>query len=184
MLVVTSDDPITESLQKLFKYEKNWYNQIKEVLQRYRLDFNEDEIRKMDKYEWRCTYKEKVRSVTVQQLMKEKQELAKGEGMEEYRELAMKQYLYSLSPTDARMAFKIRAEMWDIKTFQHYKYGEGIRCRVCDEGNEDLDHIVNECSWIERGLKVVKVHSENEEDIMEVIRCVTRFRELASILKD
>ena len=68
------------------------------------------------------------------------------------------------------MIFKIRAEVLDIKSFRQYKYDDDL-CRLCSNGIESPDHIVNSCTGIPRyGSEHVDVTSEDVSHMRTIVR--------------
>ena len=51
-------------------------------------------------------------------------------------------------------------------------------CRLCQRGNETVEHIVNHCEEIERTVSVPDVFSLIREDIEVVLNCVKIFVKL------
>ena len=70
--------------------------------------------------------------------------------------------------------FQIRAEVYDIKTFRTYKYGNDT-CRLCKNGIENMDHIMNECVEVRRNNKRVDGADEDEDNIRNVISRIRCF---------
>ena len=65
-----------------------------------------------------------------------------------------------------------------------YNYDVGdTACRLCEGGEETVDHIVNCCKCIER-TSTIPVDSLIREDVDEVVKRVTMFRTLIAELED
>ena len=101
----------------------------------------------MSKYKWKKEVKEKVRKYAIEEMNKD------GDGKKwtklllPYERFSRQLYFSNLSPQKARIVFKIRAGVLDIKAFRRYKYSDTI-CRLCGDGEEDIDHIASKCKEI------------------------------------
>ena len=82
-------------------------------------------------------------------------------------------YFDHLYPSKARMLFKIRAFVYDIKANRSYSYKDEI-CRLCGAEKEDTWHILNDCSKVARStdLRILNVYKLSDESMHETL---TRF---------
>ena len=96
--------------------------------------------------------------------------MSKGSHVPEYTSLKTRSYFYYLNLEEARKVFQIRTETYDIKTFRSYMYGDDTTCRLCKNATEDIEHIMNECTEIERcNNKRVVVGDEEKENIQTMV---------------
>ena len=87
-------------------------------------------------------------------------------------------YFDELNTDDARTYFKIRSEVFDIKAFKSYMYDDDI-CRLCNNGPEDMDHIINQCEEIPRHMhENVDLQAED----VELVRVGESHRSKGSVL--
>ena len=86
-------------------------------------------------------------------------------------------YFDELNTDDARTYFKIRSEVFDIKAFRSYMYDDDI-CRLCNNGPEDMDHIINQCEEIPRHMyENVDLRTEDVELVRVIVRRAQYFQE-------
>ena len=74
----------------------------------------------------------------------------------------------------ARTYFQLRTGTLDIKTERQYKY-QDTRCRLCENGEEDIIHIVNKCCKMPHHSTVLDIHSTNIEDIQLITSSIILF---------
>ena len=58
--------------------------------------------------------------------------------------------------------------MIDIKERRRYKYGDDVLCRLCNEGIESINHVINECTEISRTRTIDDAFSTSEEDTRDI----------------
>jgi hypothetical protein len=113
--------------------------------------------------------------VSLDKLNEARKKLKKGKDLSEYSVLEPQGYFEELTAKEARTFFKIRAEVFDLKCFRTYKYEDSI-CRLCEDGEEDLNHVVNECTEIPRfRLDPINTSTEDIDDIRDIIRRMDYF---------
>ena len=163
--IVTLDehDPVrvVYQQQSRFEYEENWHNDIKERLERYNIGESEEEIKDMKKEKWKRLVKGKVEDYAVEQINKECNEKKKTTLFTTYKEFNIEPYLVKMQPDLARTIFSIRAGVLDIKTYRMYKYND-TKGRLCNEEDEDIDHILKKCSKLPRYESLIRLN-----DIMQ-----------------
>ena len=180
--IVTLDeqDPVLRCYteQKKYPFENNWAKDIKETFSHLGLQHSEGEIANMTKDQWKRIVKKKLNETALEDLHNQKSRLKKGSIINRYQELSTKKYFEELNASDARTFFKIRAEVYDIKTFRKYQYDDDV-CRLCGNGSEDLDHIINRCKEIPRhGSHQIEEGSEDIDNVKIIIRRVNYFQDM------
>ena len=91
-----------------------------------------------------------------------------------YRDINIQKYFQHLQPNDARLLFKVRASIVDIKSCRSYKYNDNI-CRLCGIEGEDINHILNYCPKISRTYIIENFTKPKDKQEEEQI--VKRFEE-------
>ena len=72
--------------------------------------------------------------------------------------------------------FHIRSGSIDLKTNRPYKYGDDVSCRLCKKKPESVNHVVNECVFIERE-DLLDIYSLKREEMTKVSRRCIDFQE-------
>lgn len=119
----------------------NWWCGVKELMQRYSLLLNEEDIKNMAK----DTFKKKVKSAVTNQAYKDltnECKLKKKTSNLRYEKLETQKYIKVMYPGAAKIIFKCRAKTLNIKEHMTYKYNDSV-CRWCGICDEKLEHIVN-----------------------------------------
>ena len=94
-----------------------------------------------------------------------------------------KEYMKKMTPGDARLLFSIRSKTIDLRGVRTYMYDE-TKCRLCEQGIEDIDHAVNRCIHVTRTRKII-TEEEIMGDDMEISKyVVTRMKEFVTKVKD
>ena len=84
-------------------------------------------------------------------------------------------YFYELkNPNDARMIFRIHADIYDFKASRRYQYGSDLACRLCSKCVEDVDHVINKCELIDNNKKI-NIYSNEIEVINEIVKRTKQF---------
>ena len=95
-----------------------------------------------------------------------------------YADLEQQEYLMCLSPKRARIYFQLRAGVFDFKCNRSYKYTDET-CRLCGNGLENTDHIINHCSKIQRSADSFEcIYSTSGRETLELIDRVEQFQDL------
>jgi hypothetical protein len=163
--------------QKKFTAEENWVKEMAATRIRFSITESDEEIKQLTKPEWKRIVCRQVKKVALEELLE--QRLKKGAAII-YEQLDTKKYFKELSAGDARLMFKLRAEIYDIKAFRKYQY-QDTACRLCDSAMENLEHIVNECREIPRSTNKINLHTEDMDDIKTIIRRTRFFEDLINV---
>ena len=178
ILTLDETDPVrcAYNQQKLFPYEKNWYNEVLSLRSTYELTETDEEISIISKDKWKSVLTVAVHKYALRVLNCENTQKSKTSHLSPYTAFEPKQYFKFLSPADARLMFAIRSGTLDIKAFRKYKYGEGdTLCRLCGIAEESLEHIVNECNDIQRTVPVTDLFSADRDVVEAVVSRVKQF---------
>ena len=146
ILTQEEDDPVRVVYQEQLKFvaEKNWGNEVKKLRLTYGITETDQEITSYSKEHWKNLVKKKIRSYSNEILNTELKELKQGSKLNPYVELKTQEYIESFQPLKARKLFHVRAGIIDLKTVRKYWYNDS-KCRLCQNGEEDVEHVVNSC---------------------------------------
>ena len=181
ILTLDAEDPVYLSYnqQKLFEFEKNWYNEVMQLRSKYGLTQTDDEIGKMSEEKWKAVVRKQVFKEALDYLNHENSLKSRTSHHPARTDMRTQDYFLYLYPADARLLFSIRCGTLDLKTLRKYNYEDGdVLCRLCQRGNETVEHIVNHCEEIERTVSVPDVFSLIREDIEAVLNRVKIFVKL------
>ena len=69
----------------------------------------------------------------------------------EYKKLEMQSYLKSdrFYQEEAKLMFKLRSNMFNVKRNFSSMYKQNFNCRLCDNETEDQKHLLN-CVWLKK----------------------------------
>ena len=151
---------------------RNWWRDVENLLVKYELSFDEDEMVSMSKE----SYKKRVKMAVTEKAFAEL--IHKNEGKKrttnwKYEKLETQKYIRQLDPTLAKIIFKCRAKTLNIKNHMKYKYKDNLSCRWCGVYEETLEHIVN-CGQDTHIHEVEKSLQEMEIGKLEEIAVRTR----------
>ena len=105
----------------------------------YEIKETDCEIKKYKIEKWKILLKNKVKEKVFSELCLEAQSKTKFKNLK-YEFLEREQYVSKLPPKTARLVFKIRTSMIDVKTNFKSKYADDMTCRI-DLEEETLDHL-------------------------------------------
>ena len=79
----------------------------------------------------------------------------------------------------ARTFFQLKAGTYDVKANRTFRY-EDTTCRLCQNDDETVDHVVNQCDQVKRGspIDTNNMHNLLEEDVIEMVERVHLFQEM------
>ena len=185
ILSLDEGDPVflAYSQQKLFEFEKNWFNEVEALKEQYGILETENQIKGMTRERWKAKVKEYVYKYALEKLNHENSLKSKTSHHPEYDRLETKEYFLYLPPADARLYFAVRCGIVDLKTLRTYKYGDLDRkCRLCEKDDETLDHVINKCEKIPRTEEIHDIFSSRREDVMDVVAQMKTFIKLVEDL--
>ena len=178
ILTLEDDDPVKTAYnqQKLFPYEKNWYNEVITLRSKYGLTQTDSEIAELSKDKWKSQVKTAVIELALEYLNNENSEKTKTCHLPVYTALQPQKYFEYLPPADSRLLFSIRSGTLDIKTFRKYNYTDGdTLCRLCGEADETIEHIVNQCKDVRRSYHVENIFTDQKDEVEVVVSRVRDF---------
>ena len=132
------DDPVQRILsqQKLLPYEKNWWNGVVQLLEKYDLrDVNYGDI---TKEEWKSIVNINITDYAFKQLKNECSGMTKTFHLK-YESFERQQYLTSCPSDIARLIFKIRGRVLNCRD-NHHSSNEILTCRMCNVHIETQNH--------------------------------------------
>ena len=166
--------------QKLFEYEKNWFNEVVGLRDKYGISETDEQIREMSREKWKATVKGCIFKYALDKLNQENSCKSKTSHHPDYEKLETQEYFSYLRPADARLYFAIRCGIVNLKSLRKYNYDEDDRtCRLCERDDETLDHVVNKCGLIPRTVEIPNIFSTKQEDVIEVVARVKMFLKMA-----
>jgi hypothetical protein len=176
------DDPIKMVYVEELKFPTamNWANEVRKLREKYEITETDEEIPSYTKERWKGIVKSKVNPYALEILNKEMGEQKHGQMLEPYNKLKAQTYLKTLQPPKSRKLFHVRAGVLDVKAVRKYWYSDST-CRLCQGGNENVHHIVNECDKIPRSTFIDNVLTN---DIVEMEAIADRCISFASKVKE
>ena len=136
------DDPVHAVYKEQLNYnfEENWANYIFQLRHTYNLPLNDENIKKMTLSQWKSVVKSAIRQDAFMQLTIQCANNRKTSHLK-YESFVRASYLKKLDPNIARVIFKARTRMFDIKVNYKRKYKFNVDCPFCKYYDETFDHI-------------------------------------------
>ena len=187
ILSLEDEDPVKENYeqQKLYLFEKNWFNEVSALRSKYDIGHTDEEIISMSKEKWKSVVHSNVRAFALNHLNAENLCKSKTSNLPAYSSLIPQSYFEFLRPADARLFFAMRSGTLDIKTMRRYNYEDGdVLCRLCGKDEETLGHIVNNCQFVSRSYHMEDILSVVKEDVVEVVSRVKQFNHLVEEIQN
>ena len=171
------DDPVLMAYTEQIKYEyaPNWGNNVKTIRSNYGIKQTDEEVKSMSKRRWKRIIKGTITAHTLNKLSEEARKQKRASNILPYNEFKTQKYISNFPTPMARKLFHARLGILDIKGLRTYKYGNDLKCRLCDGGDENVDHIVNTCPSILRTNLIQNIYTNNEEEMKEVARRCLEF---------
>ena len=144
--------------QKTKEY-KGWYNEVKNLAREYKINIEEEFIRKSTKEEWKKEITVKINRKIEEKIEKLTRNKTKLRNIKEDK-YEMKQYMKKGTLNECKESLKIRLNM--IETTANFigRYGEDIQCKACGEKEETTEHIL-ECKTYRKMTR--RENRENRE---------------------
>ena len=163
ILCLDENDPVRRVYEqsKRFEFEKTWFREVKALIQKYDLEDVEENIKEIEKEQWKKQVNERVEATVIKQY---NEEYKKGKMTRAYHpleKLELKEYMKELKPSRARTLFKVRSKTIDLRNVRKYQY-KTHSCRLCGDGEESINHVLNICTHM-KGEATNE--SMNEDDI-------------------
>ena len=142
LLEKNESDPALKLYQQMVKYqyEMNWANFVLNLRCKYNLPLNDQNIKVMSKDQWRSFVNEKIRSYAFHTLLIQCQLNSKTNHLN-YKKFCQQLYITECDPQIARVIFKARTRMFDVKANFKTKYQGILHCPFCKIDEESLEHI-------------------------------------------
>ena len=105
---------------------------------KYGLSVDDVSVETTGMNEWKYLIKSSIKNYALRCLTKAYNENKKTQHLE-FDKLNESLYLTALSPQTARIIFKARFGVFDIKVNFKYKYSPYLSCAICNEGRETLE---------------------------------------------
>ena len=184
ILTLPSDDPVHHTyMQQLMYQAPNWGNEIKHLRKKYDLQETDEEVASLSKEEWKRLVKRKVRAKALDKLNDEAEGQKNSSNLPRYENLQRQEYISTLTPKKARKIFHIRTNTIDLKAVRKYKYGNDTMCRLCSQEPETIEHVVNDCTAIDRTCLIDNVFTINCEELDEIAKRCIEFDNKVDALK-
>ena len=137
-----NDDPIKMSYHEMLKYqaERNWANNVHELRGKYNLPLNDENVCNLTYAMWKKMVHDRVKYVAFSSLT-EMCSANKKTCLLSYDKLIKAPYLTSFKPEIARMVFRARVGVYDIKENFKKKYDCKLSCPFCRQSPEQFEHI-------------------------------------------
>lgn len=175
ILTLNNNDPVKLTYNQQLQYSApNWANEVRQLRSSYGIPHTDTEIARMTKPEWKTVVRGIVRHSALLDLNAEASKQKSGQKLPAYSCLSAQDYIKNLTPAQARKIFHIRTGTVDLRGIRNYLYGDdNTSCRLCNNADEDVEHIVNNCSAIQRIDGAVDIYTTNS-DILRVVanRCL------------
>ena len=178
ILTLPPTDPVKAAYneQKMYSSELNWYNEICALIEEYGLEMDEESISRLSKNKWKEISVTAVRKTTLEKLYLDCTSKSKTANVPRYAGLEQQEYLLCLPPKRARMYFQLRAGVYDFKSNRSYMYTDET-CRLCGNGTENADHVINHCSEIQRSADSFDcIYSTSGSETIELLSRVEQFQ--------
>ena len=136
------DDPVhaVYKEQQNYNFEENWANYISQLRRTYNLPLSDENIERMTLSQWKSVVKSAVRQHAFMQLTIWCANNRKTSHLK-YESFVRASYLKKLAPNIARVIFKTRNRMFDVKVKYKRKYKFNLECSFCKYYDETFDHI-------------------------------------------
>ena len=127
-----STDPVARMYNEMYKFqnEPNWVNNVFELRSRYNLPPNDMNVKSMTRNDWKIFVKNRVKACAFENFLLKCSSNRKTNQLS-YKRLEAQNYLTSLSSSEARIIFKVRVRMLDLKTNFKRKYELDLSCPFC-----------------------------------------------------
>ena len=175
------DDPVQRILnqQKLLPYEKNWWNGVVQLLEKY--DLRDVNYGGITKEEWKSIVNINITDYAFKQLKNECSGMTKTFHLK-YESFERQQYLTSCPSDIVRLIFKIRGRVLNCRD-NHHSSNEILTCRICNVHIETQNHTIN-CKQLFSSDDIISLQTYMSssfdidlEQLQEIQRRYTHFQE-------
>ena len=158
-----------------FKDETNWGNEVLGLRKKYNLPLKEENIKNMSERDWKSVVNISVYREAFLQLQVEFSINRKTSHLS-CNKLCTKDYLKQLPPSLAKVVFRAKTRMLDIKTNYKNEYYENLKCPFCCELDE-FDRIFT-CRFgirVPKEIKHFRLQSFGSEVSLPVLEKIGQF---------
>ena len=128
--------------QKCDSKRGDFVDLVQKDIKEIELDLNEEEIKAMNKMEWKTFIDEKIKVAALKNLNLENSKLDKTKHID-FKELKMSEYLIKNKESSlTQIIFSIRSGTLDIKSWNPWKYDD-ILCVGCGKEEENMTHFMS-----------------------------------------
>ena len=142
ILMKDVNDPVLKIYCEMLKYpyERNWANCILDSRHKYNLPLCDDNISDMTKSMWKVLVKNRIKKHAFEQLLSKCQENKKTSHLR-YHRLERASYVTNVDPEIARIIFKARPRVFDVKENFKKKYSYCLLCPFCKAEDVTFNHL-------------------------------------------
>ena len=135
VLEKNADNPVQQTYYQMLEYqgESNWANHITFLHRKYSLPLNDCNILNMSKQQWKTFVTGRIKRHTFKDLTDQCETNWKTMHLK-YSKLGQSTYFTALKPKYARVIFKARTRMCDIKVNFTEQYEGNTFCPFCRKG--------------------------------------------------
>ena len=170
--------------QLKYPFDSNWGNSTAELRNFYGIAESDREIVELSKESWKHRIKKKVSEHALSELKNDALCKKWSNDINFPLKLENQNYLCELPSKNARKIFHARAGTIDLRAHRTYMYGEQKQCRLCNGGEENVVHVVNECPSIPRQYQIDDVYNGDTAQLFEASKRLIRFDDLVEELFD
>ena len=171
-------DPVQSVYFEQLKYaaEQNWANYIQGLRHTYNLPLSDDNVRQMTLEQWKVFVKTVIWDEAFMQLMAQCKGNKKTMHLT-YHSVKRAEYLEKLEPNLARIVFKARVRMFDIKVNYKNKYSTDLSCPFCKMETETFDHLFECISglYCPSNLRSIQFSNFCNEASVKNVRRIAKF---------
>ena len=140
---MNEEDPVKQVWRNLclLPTYKNWWSDIKDLLECYSIDLMEEYIANMSEDAFKTRVKESVRRYAYEILKTDCASKSKTKDLS-YPKFELQQYLKVLPPKIAQTICQARSKTLEIKAHTPFLFNSQL-CRLCGLVDESLNHILN-----------------------------------------
>ena len=168
ILMKDVNDPVLKIYCEMLKYpyERNWANCILDLRYKYNLPLCDDNIINMTKSMWKVMVKNRIKKHALEQLLSKCQENKKTSHLR-YHRLERASYVTNVDQEIARIIFKTRLQVFDVKENFKKKYSYCLSCPFCKTEDETFNHLFKCSSGLFfnsklRNSNLMKVSHDND----------------------
>ena len=144
--------------------------------QAYNLPLNDANIKCMDHIYWIIYIKSTINQVAFSKLVETCSTCGKTSHLT-YSRLKTSKYLHELDPQHARVIFRAKVRILDLKINFKKKYAQDLLCPFCRRDQETFEHVFS-CNvgfWCNNFLRGMTLTSLSNEAFVQSLRGIAQF---------